>query len=215
MTEATASSRTGRPALLRALGLIAGLSLLALSPAHAQERHKHGHSHATAQAHVHGNVELAVAIEGPAIVIEMRAPLDSIVGFERAPRNDVEKNTVDQAVSRLRAADHLFKLDPAGNCKLGPVAFDAPVLGLGASAAAPAAPAASATTKSGEKEEEHAELVGSFAFNCTSAEQVKFIELDLFQAFSRMRQIDAEIVSAEGQHKRSLKRPATRLTWTP
>lgn len=158
-------------------------------------------------AHVHGQVDLGIAIEGPAIIVEMRTPLDNLVGFERAPRNDVEKNTVDQALARLRAADHLFKIDPAGNCKLGPVTIESPVLGLMPAAAAKA-PAGKDASK-----DEHAELLASVAFNCTSADQVKHIDLDLFQAFTRMRQVDAEIVTSEGQHKRSLKRPASRLSW--
>ena len=185
---------TALPRAARA-GLLA-LSLIGLSGLGAA--HAHG-----ARAHVHGEVELGIAIEGPAIVIEMRTPLDNLVGFERAPRNDVEKNTVDQTLARLRAADHLFRIDPAGNCKLGPVTLDAPVLGTGL----PVSPSA--------RKDEHAEMLASFAFNCTAAERVKFIELDLFQAFPRMRQIDAEIATAEGQHKRSLKRPARRLSWNP
>lgn len=188
ITAARLSTLSARTAL-RA-GLLA-LSMTALGLAQA-----HGPA-----AHVHGEVELGIAVEGPAIVIEMRTPLDNLVGFERAPRNDVEKNTVDQTLSRLRAADHLFRIDPAGSCKLGPVTLDAPVLGTG--------PAA------GGAKDEHAEMLASFAFNCTAADRVKFIELDLFKAFPRMRQIDAEIVTAEGQHKRSLKRPASRLSWTP
>ncbi|RYF61725.1 MAG: DUF2796 domain-containing protein [Comamonadaceae bacterium] len=184
---------------LAGLPLVTALGLLAPAAAHAQA---HSHGKGQAHAHVHGEVELGVALEGPAIVIEMRTPLDNLVGFERAPRNDVEKNTVDQTVSRLRAADYLFRIDPAGNCKLGPVTLEAPALGLGAAAAS-----------SGQGE--HAEMLASFAFNCTAANQVKFIELDLFKAFSRVRQIDAEIVTAEGQHKRSLKRPASRLSWAP
>lgn len=192
------SDRLLRRLTLAGLPLVAALSLLAPALAQAQA---HGHGKGQAHAHVHGEVELGVAVEGPAIVIEMRTPLDNLVGFERAPRNDVEKNTVDQTVSRLRAADHLFRIDPAGNCKLGPVTLEAPVLGLGTAAAGAAG--------------EHAEMLASFAFNCTAAEQVKFIELDLFKAFTRVRQIDAEIVTGEGQHKRSLKRPASRLSWAP
>lgn len=188
---------------VQALGLGLGLAAvlgLAAPAAHAQGQ----------QAHTHGHVELGIAVEGPAIVIEMRTPLDSVVGFERPPRNDVEKNTVDQALARLRAADHLFRIDPAGACKLGPVTLDAPVLGL-SSAPAPAAP----PTPAQAPKEAHAELLGSFAFNCTAAEQVKFIELDLFKAFPAIRHIDAEVVTAEGQHKRTLRPPATRLNWTP
>lgn len=189
---------TFRRLALAGLPLVAALGLLAPALAQPQAR---PHGKGQQQVHVHGEVELGVAVEGPAIVIELRTPLDNLVGFERAPRNDVEKNTVDQTVSRLRAADHLFRIDPAGNCKLGPVTLEAPVLGLGAAMAGATG--------------EHAEMLASFAFNCTAADQVKFIELDLFKAFTRVRQIDAEIVTGEGQHKRSLKRPASRLSWAP
>lgn len=195
-------ARMARLQRLGALTLtaLAAWSLMAPLPASAQA-HSHGKGKSAA-AHVHGEADLGVAVEGPAIVIELSTPLENLIGFERAPRNDVEKNTVEQALARLRAADHLFRVDPAGNCKLGPVTLEAPVLGLG-----PATPAASTG--------EHAEMNASFAFNCTTAEQAKFIELDLFKAFPRMRQISAEIVTAEGQHKRTLKRPTSRLSWAP
>lgn len=180
-------------------------------------------------AHVHGELDLGVAIEGPTLVIEMRTPLDNLIGFERAPRTDVEKNSVEQTLARLRAAEHLFGLDPAGNCKLGPVALEAPVLGLDGSgsiprggaapsAAAPHAADVKAATNAAPAPSEpvaHAELLASFAFNCTAADQVRFIDLDLFTAFPRLRQISAEIVSEDGQHKRTLKRPTKRLSWSP
>ena len=102
----------------------AAAALLAAAPflsAHAQQQH----------AHVHGQLKLDVAIDGPTVVIDMDSPLDNIVGFERAPRTDAEKKTAEDAIAQLRAADKLFVIDPAANCKLGPVDLRSSVLGLG------------------------------------------------------------------------------------
>jgi len=154
---------------------------------------------AQARAHVHGQLKLDIAIDGPTVVIEMESPLDNFVGYEHAPKSESEKKMADDAVAQLRAADQLFKIDPAANCKLGPVALRSAALGLG-----------KAETGASEG---HADLDGTFAFNCTKATEAKFIELGLFGAFKGLRQVDAQIVSPDGQFKRTLKRPATRLAW--
>jgi hypothetical protein len=154
----------------------------------------------TQHAHVHGQIKLDVVIEGPTVVIEMDSPLDNFVGFERAPRTDAEKQTVDSAIAQLRAADQLFKIDPTANCKLGPVTLRSAALGLGKA--------------EGDATEGHADLDGTFAFNCTNAAAAKFIDIGLFGAFKGPRQIEAQIASPQGQFKRTLKRPAERLAWS-
>lgn len=151
------------------------------------------------QAHVHGQIRLDVAIESPTVVIEMESPLDNFVGFERAPKTDAEKKAAEDAIAQLRAADQLFKIDPSANCKLGPVTLRSAALDLGK-------PEANAP-------EGHANLDATFAFNCTNAAAVKFIEVGLFPAFKAARQIEVQIAAPQGQFKRTLKRPATRLTW--
>jgi len=154
---------------------------------------------AQARAHVHGQLKLDIAIDGPTVVIEMESPLDNFVGYEHAPRTEAEKKMAEDAISQLRAADQLFKIDPAANCKLGPVTLRSAALTLG-----------KAEPSAGEG---HADLDGTFAFNCTKAPEAKFIELGLFGAFKGLRQVDAQIASPDGQFKRTLKRPATRLSW--
>lgn len=151
-------------------------------------------------AHVHGQIKLDIVVDGPTIVIAMESPLDNFVGFERAPRTDAEKKTAEDAITQLRAADQLFKIDPAANCKLGPVTLRSTALGLGKSEEGAA--------------EGHADLDGSFAFNCTNTAAAKFIDVDLFNSFKGTRQIEAQIAAPQGQFKRSLKRPATRLAWS-
>jgi hypothetical protein len=155
------------------------------------------------RAHVHGQVKLDVAIDGPAIVIAMASPLDNFVGFEHVPKTDAEKKAAEALVAQLRAADQMFKIDPAANCKLGPIALQSTALGLG-----------KAEAGSGAAAEGHADLDGTFAFNCTNAAAAKFIDVSLFTAFKGIRQVDAQIVSREGQFKRTLKRPNARLAWS-
>lgn len=150
-------------------------------------------------AHVHGLLKLDVAVDVQKLTIAIDSPLDNIVGFERAPRTDAERKTVQQAVAQLRAADKLFTIDPAAGCKLGQVDLDAPTLGLGQ--ARPGEPAS------------HADLEGSFTFECASAVQARFIDVGLFAGFRNARQIDVQIVTPEGQYQRTLKRPAGRLAW--
>ena len=154
----------------------------------------------TQHAHVHGQIKLDVVIDGPTVVIEMDSPLDNFVGFERAPRTDAEKQTVDNVIAQLRAADQLFKIDPTANCKLGPVTLRSAALGLGKTEV--------------DATEGHADLDGTFAFNCTNAAAAKFIDIGLFGAFKGPRQIEAQIASPQGQFKRTLKRPAERLVWS-
>ena len=151
-------------------------------------------------AHVHGLIKLDVVIDGPTVVIEMDSPLDNFAGFERAPRTDAEKKTAETVIAQLRAADQIFRFDPVANCKLGPVTLRSPALGLG-------------QPESGSTEG-HADLDGTFAFNCTNAAAAKFIDIGLFSAFKGPRQIDAQIASPQGQFKRSLKRPNERLAWS-
>ena len=152
------------------------------------------------RAHVHGQIKLDVVVDGPTVVIEMESPLDNFVGFERAPKTDAEKKAAEDALAQLRAAGLLFKIDPVGNCKLGPVTLRSAALGLGK------LPLQAA--------EGHADLDATFAFNCTNAVATKFIDVGLFDSFKGLRQIDAQIVSPQGQFKRTLKRPNARLAWS-
>ncbi|RST45820.1 DUF2796 domain-containing protein [Variovorax sp. DXTD-1] len=162
----------------------AALFAAPLLSAQAQQQH----------AHVHGQIKLDVAIDGPTVVIDMESPLDNIVGFERAPKTAAEKKIAEDAIAQLRAADKLFVVDPAANCKLGPVDLRSSALGLG--------------NPDPNEPPGHADLDATFSFNCTNAAAAKFIDVSLFAAFKGTRQIDSQIASAQGQFKRQLKRPA-------
>ena len=145
------------------------------------------------KAHEHGAVKLDVAIEGKQLTISMEAPLDGIVGFERAPKNATEKAKVDAAVAQLQAADKLFKVDAAAACSLSKTTLMAPVIGVGVPA-----PVAD---KSG-----HGDLDGEFVFDCQDTSKVRQIDVGLFDVFPNMKRVDVQAATPAGQIKRTLRR---------
>lgn len=150
-------------------------------------------------AHVHGLAQLDIAVEAKKISIELQTPLDNLVGFERAPRTDSERKRADEAVARLRAGDQMFKFDAAAGCKLANVTLESPALGLGT-----AKPAAG----------EHAELHGSWEFDCADAAQAAQLEVGLF-AFNQLKRVQVQLVLPKTQLKRELKRPNGKLSLRP
>ena len=148
--------------------------------------------------HQHGVAQLDVAVDAMRVTLELDTPLDNLLGYERAPRNDAERAAADKMLARLRAADQLFRIDSAAGCTLAKVTLEAPVLGLGANAATPA-------------KGEHADLNGRFEFTCKAGNLARFVEVDLFEAFLPMKRINLQLVLPRGQMKATLVRPATRV----
>lgn len=144
--------------------------------------------------HEHGAVKLDLALDGTKLELLLEAPLDSIVGFERAPRTDAERKTAADALARLRKGEGLFVLPAAAQCTLQPPAVKADVLEGGAA------------PKDG-----HADLDASFAFTCTKPEQLATLDVALFDAFPRIRRIDVQVAAAKGQSKATLTAKARRV----
>lgn len=153
---------------------------------------------AHSQAHEHGTARLDIAVDAARLSLQFEAPLESLFGFERAPRNATERQVVDAGIARLKAADRLFKLDPAAGCAWQRTELNSAALKLGV--AANPAPA------------EHADLDATFEFACKDASKLGTIEVGLFDAFTRLQRIDVQVATPKGQFKRSLKRTMTRIS---
>jgi hypothetical protein len=151
---------------------------------------------AVTPAHVHGAVQLDVAVDGPTLTLTLEAPLDSVFGFERAPRTAAEKKTAQDALAALRASGPLFAPDPAAGCVFQSATADSEALQPGATAG------------------EHADLDATATFTCARPEQLRRIDLGgLLDRFPRIQRLQAQIVTAQGQFKQTLQRPARMLTW--
>jgi hypothetical protein len=174
---------------MRRIGMLA-LGLCALHAVPAAEH-----------AHVHGIVSLNVAIEGNTVTLQLEAPLNSLVGFEHAPRTDAQKQAVKAMLERFKSPQALFGLSPAAACTLKHSSAESAALKPDTGAKPAGA-------------DEHGDLDADIEFDCAQAAVLRSIDLSgLLAAFPRIRRIDAQVVSPAGQFKRTLRRPEKTLRW--
>jgi hypothetical protein len=142
-------------------------------------------------AHVHGEASLEVMLEGDSLVLELLAPMEAVVGFERAPRNDAERTQIRQVVERL-SQNALLRPDRTGQCDM-----------LGQKITLPPA---MAETSSEHTNDAHVDLHARFEFRCRQAAALTQLEVGLFDAFSRLRRIQARVIDLRGQSAQILTR---------
>lgn len=145
------------------------------------------------KAHEHGAARLDVALDGSTLTLILETPLDGLLGFERAPRSDAERRAAEAAIATLRAADALFAIDPAAQCRAASVELSSAPLGLGGTA----------------KDDGHGDLDGEFVFRCQAAPA--WLDAGLFKAFPRLARLDVQVAAPKGQRRLVLKRPAQRI----
>lgn len=141
-------------------------------------------------AHQHGTVQLDVAVDASTLSLRLEAPLDSLLGFERAPRSDAERKAADAMRSQLGQPALLIGLDAAAGCVLQPPQISVPVL------------------EPGTKADEHAELVASYLFRCRQPGVLRVADFNgLLNAFPRIQRVEVQVAAPGGQWKQVLKRP--------
>ena len=155
-----------------------------------------------AQPHEHGVARLDVMVDAGSVSIELDTPLENLLGFERAPRTDAEREKVAAVLARLRTGDALFRIDAAAGCTLAKVELMSALLELGKSGA---------VSHSSKPASDHADLNGSFEFRCKNGARAGFVEVGLFEAFPALKRIDLQVVTPKGQLKAVLRKPASRV----
>jgi len=177
--------RSLRPGALCAAWLIA-LALVGVSAT--------SHAQSSAGAHVHGQARLDLTIEGRTLRIEAELPMETLTGFERAPRTDDERRRLGQALETVRSAT-LFRPSADAGCKPTTQTFR----WSGSSGGAPGATALPA-------DESHTDLLLTHEFDCERLAKLGSVDIGLFDAFSRLRRIDARIAGPSGTQARTLQR---------
>jgi hypothetical protein len=147
---------------------------------------------AAPHVHEHGVVQLQISIEGERVDVALQAPLDSLLGFERAPRTDAERRAAAEALSTLRQPQSWLKPEAAAACALTQSSVDAGVLEAGAQA----------------PRDGHAEVEAAYALRCTQPQALSSLEVGLFEVFKRIQRIEIQTAGANGQGRSTLKRPA-------
>lgn len=151
------------------------------------------------KAHEHGIGKLDVAVENGRITIAFESPLDNLLGYERAPRTDAERRQADALVARLKAADTLFRIDPAARCRLTGIELASSALKLG---------------KPEPGEAGHADIDGTYTFECADTGRAAHVDVGLFE-YKRLRRLDVQLAGPKGQFKRRLDPANARLSLLP
>ena len=147
-------------------------------------------------AHQHGVVQLDIAVDANRITVQLSSPLDNLLGFEHAPRNEAERSRVAAMLATLRGT--LFKIDTAGACRAGAVQLSSAALQLGQPDPA-------------EQQAGHADLDASFEFECSTAARAGFVDTALFERFAGIQRIEVQLATPRGQRKLTLARPVQRI----
>lgn len=160
---------------------------------------------AAPRAHTHGVAELQIAVEGGRLEITLEAPLEVLLGFERAPATEAQRTAVRAMAQRMRRPDALFVLPPAAQCALQSVALRSAALppALLGEQDAPFAPAA----------DDHADLDASYVYRCAAPSSLTAMEIGLAAAFPRLKTLSVQIVSPRGQTARTLKGGERKVAW--
>lgn len=151
--------------------------------------------------HEHGIAELRVAIEGEMVEIEFSSPLDNLVGFEHAPRTDRQRKALAAATTTLQAFERMFALPATAGCVVTATALEQP-FGTGDGARDGAGHADH--RHQDEHQGGHAEVSVTYTLRCATPAALDTLQLKVFDAFTKTRQIRAERVSPRGQSAATL-----------
>ncbi|WP_291998539.1 DUF2796 domain-containing protein [Candidatus Accumulibacter sp. ACC012] len=118
--------------------LLAATLICGMPFAHAQHKH------------VHGEGRLDAVIDEGSISLDVELPLDAVVGFERAPKNDKQKAALAGAEKILNDAATLWQPTPAAGCSVQSVQVGMPKF-----------------------DGEHADIDANYVFRCTDFAALK------------------------------------------
>jgi Protein of unknown function (DUF2796) len=166
-------------------------ALVATAPAAAADKaapQRHG-------AHQHGAAKLQVSVDGSSLQISFEGPADNILGFEHTPKNDAQKRTLARAEEQLRQPTQLFTVSPGAECQAQPARLETRL---------PAAGTA----------ETHSEMQVDWRWDCVRPQALTHVDVGLFKAFPRLKQLRVEVVTPTGQTATVLRPGAARLKLT-
>ena len=180
------------------LALCSASSLLAPSvattaQAHEGQPHDHDadHAHDTLgqRKHVHGAVTFNIALEGETLAIELEAPADNVVGFEKSPRNDAERTAIADANRWLASGRGIALVPRNAGCRLLSVDFTPPKFGAG-----------------------HADYRARVAYRCPNPSALEWVELRALERLLEVDKVEVNVVTASVQRQTELAAGGARVS---
>ena len=155
---------------IRSTLLSAALAVSACPAAAHDKTVQHG-------VHTHGVADLAVAVDGSRLTVELTAPAHDVVGFEHEPASDADRAAVTRATAALRDHRLLFAMPAAARCRVAGIDVRAPWPAAG----------------------EHADFAARWAFDCEVPRELGFLQLDFSGALSAGVELNVVALTDRGQ----------------
>lgn len=156
-----------------------------------------GPAPAASDMHRHGAGQLDIVIEADAVMIEVQIPAADVVGFENEPRTPEEESAVRKARETLELGDRLFDFPAGAHCRLETAEVDRRAID-GQRAAV---------------KDTHGDFDARYLFRCERPSRVSRIDVQIFEHFPAVRELQARIISPDGQTAYELDRSSTRLSF--
>lgn len=149
-----------------------------------------------AGAHDHGTGRLDAVIDQGRISLALELPLDALVGFERAPRTDKERQGLSAAAEALRNGATLFQPTSAAQCRLASTDVQVPYL-------------SGDTPSAGD----HSDASANYVFVCANAGALAGIDSTVFKSFPRLYRLSLQRSGPAGQGGGRLTPKAPAIRW--
>lgn len=147
--------------------------------------------------HVHGIAYLTLAAEDSKVLVELTSPAASLIGFERAPRTDDERATLELAKENLMAGDAMIRFNTEAGCRLDTAEIDAEFADAGDSDLH--SHGHSHDHAGDEGTDGHADFHVRYGFVCDRPNDLGSAALGLFAGFPALERVLVQYVTAEGQ----------------
>ena len=144
-------------------------------------------------AHVHGRAQMNIAVEGSTITIVIEAPLDTLLGFEHAPRTAKEKQLASAAIATLQSENTIVLADAAAQCSTKKLEINDSAL------------------QKPDAKGSHADIDITLELSCKQPSQLKSFDVTLFKSFQRIQSINVQMLKGAKSSRQIMKRSSTLL----
>ena len=190
----------------------------------------------SADSHVHGGAELALAVDGDTVAVELDTPLYNLLGYERAPETAEQRREVERVESRLSDPATLFAFNAQAACEAQAPATPVALFGEAGEGDGHDADhshdddhdddhSADHDHDDGHDHEDdhdghagdtsHRDAVLSYTFACARPEALRSLEVGLLAAFPLMEELDVVYLGVDTQKSAELSGSQTTLDLRP
>ncbi len=153
---------------------------------------------AVAGPHEHGVARMNLAIDGQQLQVTIQVPLESLLGYERAPRDATEKAQATAMLERLKQAQEVVVTPAAAQCRAVEAAqIKAPLIEGKGSA------------------ERHGDLNGEYKLVCAQPAELRTLEVSLFEVSRRITRVQVQVAGPKGASQTVLRRNKRQVKLNP